>query len=640
MFTRAGHAMRTSGGRGKRARAVAGPARREDVRSGRLASRRSGSLLVLVTWDPLKSRRSYWIVFAAALAAHLTSLPNGFADDDPLIIPLNPVVTHGRWGEALLGPYWQSLARAGAGLYRPVTIGSFTLEWRLWGGSPLGYHVVNVLLHGVVALLVLALLRRLVPALPALAGALWFALQPVHVEAVANVVGRSELYAAAFFLGACVLYLDGMTWEGFARPLRLAGLCVLYLLALGSKEIAVTLPAVLVLLEVARTSGRAPPDRSLRERLRRETSLYASLLAALGAYLLVRWSVLGTVLGGTPAPWFQHTGMATRLLTALTLWIQYLRLMAFPMVLSSDYAPGVLSIPAGVSPQVVVGGVILVGWVLLAVWSRRRQPAVATGLTWFLVTILPVSNLLFPTGMLVAERVLYLPSVGGALVVAGLVTVVLDQATERALVLLTAAGFLFSGLFLWRSETRGPTWASNGTVVATLVRDHPESYVSVRMWAEEQARAGDTARAARAYEDAIRLCPNFYSLLVEAGGFYLRAHQGRRGVDLLMEAVALRPDEAAAYWFLGEQRLRLGDGVGAQRIALEGLARAGPDRDLWALVSECYTARGDLEAAVRARRAALAQDPTSKRDWGRLADLLTALGRREEAAAARARAGS
>lgn len=614
------------------------PARGRNARRSRLASRHSGFLLVLVTWDPLKSRRSYWIVFVAALAANLTSLFNGFAADDPLVIPLNSVVTHGRWGAALLGPYWH-VAGASARLYRPVTIGSFTLEWRLWGGSPLGYHAVNLLLHGVVALLVLALLRRMVPALPALAGALWFALQPVHVEAVANVVGRSELYAAAFFLGACLLYLDGITWEGYARALRLAGLCVLYLLAVGSKEIAATLPAVLVLLELGRASGTAPPERSLGERLRREVPLYVSLLAMLGAYLFVRWSVLGTILGGVPAPWFRGAGTGTRVLTALTLWIQYLRLMAFPMALSSDYAPGVLSIPGGVNPRVVLGAAILVGWVLLAVWSWRRQTAVATGLGWFLVTVLPVSNLLFPTGLLVAERVLYLPSVGGALVVGGLVMVALDRATQRTLVLLAAAGFILSGLFLWRSETRGPIWASNHTVVATLIREHPESYVSVRARAEALARAGDTARADRAYESAVRLAPDLYSLLVEAGDFDLRAHREARGEELLKEAIARRPDGAAAYWLLGEQRLRLGDGRAARRIALEGLARAGPDRDLWALVSESYIATGDLEAAVRARRAALAQDPTSKRDWSRLADLLAALGRKEEAAAARGRAG-
>jgi hypothetical protein len=569
----------------------------------------------------------------AAVTAHLTSLLNGFANDDTLIVPLNGVVTGGNWGQALLGPYWQ-IAREGAGLYRPVTIGSFTLEWRLWGGSPLGFHAVNVLLHGLVTLLVLALLRRVLPAVPALVGALWFALQPVHVEAVANVVGRSELLAATFFLAACLLYLDGTAWEGGRRGARLAGLCVLYLLALGSKEIAATLPAVLVLLEAARV-GEEP----LRRRLARQLPVYVSLLAMLATYVLLRWAVLGTVLGEVPAPWFRGVGQGARILTALSLWIQYLRLMVLPLSLSSDYAPGVVSVATGVTPAVVTGAAILVAWVALAAWTWRRTRPIGLGLTWVLVTILPVSNLMFPTGMLVAERTLYLPSAGGALVVGGFALVALHRVPAgRARFLLPAAGIVLSAFFLWRSESRGPTWASTGAVMSTLVREHPESYVSLRIEAGQLARAGDTARAARAYETAMELAPGLYSLLVEAGGFYLKAHEERRAAASLTEAIAVRPAQPAAYVLLAGQRLRLGDGRDAHRIALQGLARSGSSADLWALVSESYIAKGDLEAAVRARRAALAVDPSSARDWGRLADLLQALNRPEEAAAARARA--
>ncbi|MCG6955410.1 MAG: hypothetical protein LJF04_05395 [Gemmatimonadetes bacterium] len=586
-----------------------------------------------MTRKTIAAGTSAWIVFAAALAAHLTSLLNGFANDDTLIVPLNSVVTKGNWGQALLGPYWQ-VAREGAGLYRPVTIGTFTLEWRLWGGSPLGFHAVNILLHGLVALLVLALLRRVLPAIPALVGALWFALQPVHVEAVANVVGGSELLAAAFFLGACILYVDGAAWEGALRALRLVGLCILYLLALGSKEIAATLPAVLMLLEMARFD-----ERPLRDRLARQLPVYVSLLALLAAYVLLRWAVLGTVLGEVPAPWFRGAGQATRILTALGVWVQYLRLMVLPMSLSSDYAPGVISVATGVNPTVVAGAAILVGLVALAVWTWRRARAVSLGVIWFLVTILPVSNLLFPTGMLVAERTLYLPSVGVALAVGGIALAAFAHVpVKRARVLLLAAGIVLSALFLWRSETRGPTWATTGTVMSTLVREHPESYVSLRIEAGRLARAGDTARAAQAYEAAIGLAPGLYSLLVEAGDFYLKAREEDRAAALLREAITLRPAQPTAYVLLAGQRLRLGDGREAHRIALQGLARSGPSADLWALVSESYIAKGDLEAAVRARRAALGVDPSSARDWARLADLLEALGRNGEAAAARARA--
>jgi predicted Zn-dependent protease len=93
-----------------------------------------------------------------------------------------------------------------------------------------------------------------------------------------------------------------------------------------------------------------------------------------------------------------------------------------------------------------------------------------------------------------------------------------------------------------------------------------------------------------------------------------------------------------AYRVLAEQLIKRGRGRDGFLTALRGLAEAGPTRGLWATVSEAYIAKGDLEAAVRARRAALAQDPDSRHDWERLADLLAALHRSGQAEAARARA--
>lgn len=83
--------------------------------------------------------------------------------------------------------------------------------------------------------------------------------------------------------------------------------------------------------------------------------------------------------------------------------------------------------------------------------------------------------------------------------------------------------------------------------------------------------------------------------------------------------------------------IRQSRGRDGHRIALTGLARHGPEPNLWALVSESYVAKGDLEGAARARIAALGQAPASSRDWGRLADIYQAMGRPEEAAEARRR---
>lgn len=580
------------------------------------------------------------LLLFVALAAYANALGNGFAYDDNHVVALNPVVTQAQWGEALLGPYWQG-ARAGSGLYRPVTVAAYVAQWRAWGGNPLGFHTVNLLLHVAVCLLLFALLERFLPPRPALAGALLFAIHPVHVEAVANVVGAAELLAALTFLGACLLYLGGAAWGAAGRAARLAGVALLYLVGLGSKEIAVTLPAVLVLLELIRGRGAAAgehPAEGVMARLRREAPLFLSLLAVLGAYLVLRASVLGTVTGEVPAPALRGLAPTDRILTALTVWPEYLRLMVFPATLSADYAPAVLLVAHSVNIEVVVGAAVLAAVVGLAWVARRRAPVTALGLGWFLLTVLPVSNLVVPAGVLLAERTLYLPSVGLAFVVGALAAKVesgLDVGMRRVVgALAVVAGM---ALFV-RTVTRNPTWMSSYTVLNTMAMEHPESYMSMQHRAEGLERVGEVAAAAGLFDAASALAPHNYALAVEVGGFYGRLRQYPKAEAALRRAIGITPDQAPAYRLLAEQLIRQGRAREGHAVALQGLAAAGPDRELWSLVSESYIAKGDLEAAVRARKAALGLDPESSADWGRLADLLTAMGRTAQADSARARA--
>lgn len=570
-------------------------------------------------------RARWWVLFVA-LVAFGNSLGNGFAYDDDAIIPENPVVTEAQWGEALLGPYWTD-SDAGSGLYRPVTVTSFAVQWRLWGDSPLGYHLVNVALHALVCLLVLALLARFTNPTAALAGALFFAVQPVHVEAVANVVGQSEMMATAAVLLACLVYMDSWTWGSRKRALGLVALAILYLVGLGSKEIAVTLPGLLFLLELARRGSRLP----VKERIIRAAPTLLSLSAVLGAYLVLRLSVLGTLGGEVPAPELRSLGDGARVLTAIAAWTQYLRLMVFPMTLAMDYAPGVMNVAHTVTPQVLLGLGVLLAWLGGAAALARRYPVIALGLAWFAVAILPVSNLLFPVGILLAERTLYLPSVGGAIALAGVVGAVTVDVPRRTLRLAFGVGVVAGGVLLVRTVTRNPVWESSYTLMNTQAREHPESYLAWRARASGLARVGQNEQAGLAYDYAVTLAPDNYSLLGEAGEFHARMRQNAVAEEMLRHAVEVDSVQPAAYRLLAEMLIRQGRGREGHRVALEGLARAGADRELWGLVSEAYIQKGDLEAAVRARRAALGQDPGSVHDWNRLAELLDGLGRSGEA---------
>jgi len=600
--------------------------------------------------------RASIVVALLAVATYANSLSNGFAYDDNLILPRNPATVSGDWRSAAASPY-QPDALTGAGLYRPLTSASFALEWLAFEGRPVGFHLSNVVVHASVSLMVLWLLLGWAPLVPAFLGAALFAVHPVHVEAVANVVGRGELYCAFFFLFAVVLYWRGGGWTGWKRGARLLGIAFSYGLSLSSKEMGVTLPGVLLLLELARPwfedsqreEGQGSKEvedrtrsggRSFWGRLWAEAPTYTLLLVVLSAYLIARWMVLGTLKGEAVDPVFRLLTPGQRVLTSVSLWPQYLRLLLFPLDLVADYAPGVLFPAEGVTLEVGLGVLALAGLIALAARAFRVSPAMpllGTGIFWFLLTLLPVSNLLFPTGVVLAERTLYLPSVGLAMAAASVAArfgpIWRGRIQWSGLAVVLALGGLMA-----RSVLRNPTWRSTYTVLQTLNREHPESHLAFLNRGVGLEELGEFDKAGPEFAMAVRLAPERYGTLTAAAGFLGAEGSWGEAEALLRRAQTIAPDRDDAYRLLAAQLLRQGRGREAHREALKGLARAGFHPDLWAAVSESYVLKGDLEAAVRARQAAVAADPRSAPQLRRLAELLDALGRGGEATVARSAA--
>lgn len=573
--------------------------------------------------------RAALLLAFVAVAAYANSVGNGFAYDDNEIVVRNPIVVEGRVADALRRPYWPDFA-PGAGLYRPVTVATFAIEWPLWRGNAHLFHAVNVGLHAAVSLALFALLAGLVPRPAAALGAGWFALHPVHTEAVANVVGRAELLASLFVLLACLLF-DRLRSPGpKGRALRLIGVAACYLLALGSKEIAVTLPGLLVVLLWLRGG-----TRSLPRRLRDDAPLFVALAGVLGIYLALRAGAVGTVLGETPAPELQGLGVGERLRVALTLWPEYLRLMLFPFDLAADYSPAVLLVPKAWDASVLAGAMTVVALGVGALTLARRAPPATAAIVWFAVAISPVSNVFFPTGVLLGERTLYLPSVAVGFLGAGLF-LALERAGGARRRSATALAAAFAVALFVRTVARNPSWLSSFTVLSTLAAEHPESTLALRSRATGLVRTGDPTGAAQAYEAALALSPNNYAALTEVGHFYGERRDWDRGEALLRRALALAPDRPHAYRLLASQYVLRERYRDAHALALQGLARSRADRELYAIVSETYIAKGDFSAALRAREAALAQQGGGAADWMRMGDILELMG--DSAAAARARA--
>ncbi|MGH7482561.1 MAG: tetratricopeptide repeat protein, partial [Longimicrobiales bacterium] len=397
-----------------------------------------------------------------------------------------------------------------------------------------------------------------------------FAVHPVATEAVANVVGQAELLAALGIVGACVLY--GRRPEGRLGAGRIAAIVACYLVGLASKENAVVLPALLVALDLA--TGRLPArGLAFRASALRVLPLYLALCGAALLYFAVRFVVLDSAVGTiTPSlPFRDDAGV--RILTAFRCWIEYARLLFFPVVLSTDYSPAVILPASSWTPLVIIGAALLGGLMLLGTRIRTRPEAGLPAL-WFLITILPVSNLIFPAAFLVAERTLYTPAVSVAMVAAFLLSAAIRFApTPVARRLAFAAATIVVVAFGARTITRNPEWKSSATIMAALMRDHPESYVAQWRTALEAADQGKDAAAADHFELAYRIWPHNAHLLINYAEFLLEHGEPGRAVHLLGQALAIgRGEERARQLLDVAEAARLVEAAGTDR------ARAAADR--------------------------------------------------------------
>jgi hypothetical protein len=446
-----------------------------------------------------------WLVAAVALAVYANALQNGFAFDDEGIVLHNDLVhgINGAW-RAFITPYWPN----GAGQYRPLVIASFSAEWALWGPSAAGYHAINLLWHAAASMLVYALARRWLSFGGAAIAAMIFAVHPVHVEAVANVVGRSELMAACGVLAMVLLHDRRSPWA-----------IVAFAFALFSKEHAVVALVLAAGLDFVHRVP-APREPDARDRVRSVKPLYigyAAVALAWGAAVAITFRDRPFA---AVDPFWSTMDAPTRWLTMLGVVPVWARLWIWPFDLSSDYSPqATRAWPESLTLTTL--GAALVALAFLLVVVRRRTPAIVIAMSWSAVTMFPVANLLFPTGVIVAERTLYLSSVG-AVVLIGYAAEAL--ARRRTALALTAAVVLAT-VFAGRIWTRTPVWKSNRALFIESVATHPEASWTHVLLARVYAGNGGYTDALHEYRIALSLFDKNPVTSAEAVDVAVRAGQ-------------------------------------------------------------------------------------------------------------------
>ena len=529
---------------------------------------------------PRRQMGMYVAVGLAAVAVYSNTLDFGAAwDDTRFVFESGARGGIGAAPDLLTAPFLADLP-AGRSPYRPFTAISYALDWSLGGGQAAFFHWTNVALHAVNSVLVAALVTALGagPMAAGAAGAV-FAVHPVHSEAVANLAGRGELLVALALLSASIVFLRGVREGredlGFGRG---ALILVLFAVGLGAKENAVVLPGLLAVLALLRPAdARGPVARVLEP-----WPLWLGTVVVAAGYMLARHAVLGTFTTHDVAPFILPLPASTRIATAVANWSEYARLMVFPLDLVVDYGPAVIRPSTPTQFPFWAGLSVGAGVAVLSAlaWRSTRLPAL--GLAWFAVAVSPVSNLVVPIAQWLAERFLYLPSVGFSVAIAGVWMVVQRRATGhgRSLSLTLAAATVL--LLTARTWSRNATWRDTETVAATLMTEHPEAFRSQWLMGSALLEAGQIDAGIAALGRARDLNPNAIEIHLELAEWHLRLGRVSEARSVLEALPSGRHPGRDA--LLSRALQRLGRPAAADSVAAQGLARFPRNAELIGLL--------------------------------------------------------
>jgi hypothetical protein len=548
-----------------------------------------------VSANPARDRRPALFSALFALALYAITLRGTYVYDDRFMILSDPRLTPAKWSEFWTTDYFNG---GPDNLYRPLVSMTYAIQVWLHGTAESRawmFHAVNWLLHAGVCAAVAEMTRRLTrSSRTALFAGLLFAAHPVHVEAVANIVGRAELMCALGVVGAVTLLLRSPLT--FGRVFRIWG-CLVF--ALLSKEQGMLLPLLLLAViplrrgapvatgaqqqnalppsppdsdeTAARNSdpreepGSSPPAPSLRlnvpaksvtplpyaqnETRRRQPrfsppTLWLILLITwtTAAYLVIREQFLRLrfwwdrkFLDWTINPIVLSTGRDRALLPVVFLG-RYAMLLIAPWRLTMDYGAGVIGPAVDLrDPFLYIGALAAAAWIIAAIAALLRRSAVVifclVGAALFYGV---VGNLVSIIGIDLAERLMYLPSVFVCVLAALAIARLRPRAGAAVMIVLLALGSV-------RTFTYARQWNDPMALFQTALRHHPRAVRLQMLAAEELQRRGDLPQAQGMLAEARQEFPRYWKVWENSAAIALAAKDFTAAERFYRRALALNP---------------------------------------------------------------------------------------------------
>jgi len=491
---------------------------------------------------------------------------------------------------------------------RPVANISFALNYYVNGYNPVGFHVVNVLIHIATGFLLFYLAKAtlLTPALKVRYGQFgWipfftvfiWVVHPLQTQSVTYLVQRMNSLAAMFYILSMLLYARfRLTAHTRSKWLLCAGWVVSGLLACGTKEISATLPGFIILYEWYFFQGLS------RKWVRRHW------LILLGSGLIII-SISLAYFGNSPLARILSSynardfSLVQRVLTQFRVVIFYISLLMWPrpsrLNLDHDFA---LSYSLTDPLTTLFAILVIVALIILAILTARRNPLLSFGILWFFGNLVIESSVI---GLeLVFEHRNYLPSM---LVIMALIALVFRyiKPVWFAVIPLCIAGTLFTA---WTFE-RNRVWADEITLYRDCVEKSPAKARPHNNLGAALIRRGRLAEAVEQFRTALTINSDYADAHYNLGSALARQGNLEQGIYHFRETLRLEPRNLKALNNMGVALLLLGRYREAMDY-LEAALKINPsDADVHSNLGFALKSRGDPEGAIRHLSRALAIDP-------------------------------
>jgi tetratricopeptide (TPR) repeat protein len=467
------------------------------------------------------------LVFVFGFLLYAGTISYEYTLDDFAAINSNRYVQAGAAGigDILHTAYWSGYIASNNTLYRPVPLILFALEWQFFPNNPAAGHFMNVLLYAFSGVLLFRLLNKLFKdnLLLSFAATLLFLAHPVHTEAVANIKSCDEILCLLFCIVSLSKLLD---YHDTGKGSALAGSALAFFLALLSKENAITWLAVIPLAFIL--FRQASPRKALTLAIPHAgmAILFLAILTGIQHGMLVTRAehLTNNILAAAP-------DTATRLATAILVLGKYLWLLVFPLHLSMDYSFAAIRLVSFTDIPVLISLGILLLLVAAGIYAFRKKNVLGFCILYFFVTISLVSNIVFVIGTVMADRLLYMPSLALAIALAWLLTKIRSGtgAPARDLAQAVRGHSLAAGLcavllvaYSVKTLARTPVWKNNHALFTSGIEDEPENAYAHYLYSNELIRSvsNGTTNAETVYREALEHYQKAVSIDTTNASFY------------------------------------------------------------------------------------------------------------------------